>query len=94
MKPIKRDDYMIRSGEMRHIPKPRVSMAALQWAADRSGLSYGKFTQGLMPEEEVRIQIDYDGWKRQRQLNAASRRMDRTSEEPQTEGFIITDDDP
>lgn len=38
MRPIKRDHYVIRSGEIRHIAKPRVSMAALQWAADRAGL--------------------------------------------------------
>ena len=93
MRPIKRDDYVIRSGEIRHIAKPRVSMAALQWAADRAGLSYGKFTQSLTPEDEVRIQLDYDEWKRQKQHEAAARKLERRPEEPPTEGFIITDDD-
>ena len=92
MRPIKRDDYVIRSGEIRHIAKPRVSMAALQWAADRAGLSYGKFTQSLTPEDEVRIQHDYDEWKRQKQHEVAARRLERRPE-ALTEGFIITDDD-
>ena len=93
MRPIKRDDYVIRSGEIRHIAKPRVSMAALQWAADRVGLSYGKFTQSLTPEDEVRIQHNYDEWKRQKQQKVAVRRLERRPEEPLTERFIITDDD-
>ena len=53
MRPIKRDDYVIRSGETRHIAMPRASMAALQWAADSVGLSYGKFTQSLTPEDHL-----------------------------------------
>ena len=93
MRPIKRDDYVIRSGEIHHIAKPRVSMAALQWAADRAGLSYGKFTQSLTPEDEVRIQHNYDEWKRQKRQEVAVRRLERRPEEPLTEGFIITDDD-
>ena len=93
MRPIKRDDYVIRSGEIRHIAKPRASMAALQWAADSAGLSYGKFTQSLTPEDEVRIQLDYDEWRRQKQHEVAARRLERKPEEPLTEGFIITDDD-
>jgi len=37
--------------------KPRASLAALQWAAERAGLFYGVFTQQLTPEIEARIQI-------------------------------------
>jgi len=37
--------------------KPRASLTALQWAAERAGLSYGVFTQRLTPEIEARIQI-------------------------------------
>ena len=40
--------------------RPRVSLAALQWAADRAGLSYGVFTQVLTPEDEARIQEEYE----------------------------------
>ena len=37
MRPIKRDDYVIRSGEIRHIAKPRVSMASRLVCADCGG---------------------------------------------------------
>ena len=37
MRPINRDDYVIRSGEIRHIAKPRVSMASRLVCADCGG---------------------------------------------------------
>jgi len=40
--------------------RPRVSLAALQWAADRAGLSYGIFTQHLSPADEANIQEEYE----------------------------------
>jgi len=43
--------------------RPRASLAALQWAADRAGLSYGVFTQRLTPEDEARIQQGYEAFK-------------------------------
>ena len=64
MKPIKREDYTILSGEIRRPVKPKASMAALSWAADRAGISYGKLIQGLSPEQEAKIQIEYGEWKR------------------------------
>ena len=49
-------------------PKKRVtaSLAALQWAAERAGLSYGVFTQRLSPADEVHIQQAYDDYRKQR----------------------------
>ena len=49
-------------------PKKRVkaSLAALQWAAERAGLSYGVFTQRLSPADEVHIQQAYDDYREQR----------------------------
>ena len=38
----------------------RASLAALQWAADRAGLSYGVFTQHLSPADEANIQEEYE----------------------------------
>ena len=40
--------------------RPRASLAALQWAADRAGLSYGIFTQNLSPADEANIQEEYE----------------------------------
>ena len=45
--------------------RPRASLAALQWVADRAGLSYGVFTQRLTPEDEARIQEEYDEYREQ-----------------------------
>lgn len=43
--------------------RPRASLAALQWAADRAGLSYGVFTQRLTVDDEARIQQEYNEWR-------------------------------
>ena len=40
--------------------RSKASLAALQWAADRAGLSYGIFTQRLTPDDEARIQEEYE----------------------------------
>ena len=40
--------------------RPRASLAALQWAADRAGLSYGVFTQHLSPADGANIQEEYE----------------------------------
>ena len=67
--------FMIRSGQIRRpVPKPRASIAALQWAADQA---YGQFTQRLAPEDEVRIQLEYEEMRRQRAAEAAERRAQR-----------------
>ena len=43
--------------------RPKASLAALQWAADRAGLSYGIFTQRLTQDDEARIQEEYNEWR-------------------------------
>ena len=42
---------------------PRATLAALQWAADRAGLSYGRFMLGLTARDELQIQEEYEEWK-------------------------------
>ena len=44
-------------------PKPRASLAALQWAAERAEQSYGRFTQGLTAGEQAWIQEEYEAWR-------------------------------
>ena len=43
--------------------RSKASLAALQWAADRAGLSYGVFTQRLTVDDEARIQQEYNEWR-------------------------------
>jgi len=43
---------------------------ALQWAADRAGLSYGVFTQHLTVEDEAQVQQEYE--KHQQSRSAAA----------------------
>ena len=45
--------------------RSKASLAALQWAADRAGLSYGIFTQRLTQDDEARIQEEYDEYREQ-----------------------------
>ncbi len=70
--------FLIRSGQIRRpVSKPRASIAALQWAAEQANMTYGQFTQRLAPEDEVRIQLEYDEMRRQRAAEAAERRAQR-----------------
>ena len=58
--------FQILNGRIyRQSGKPGASLAALQWAADRAGLSYGTFTLGLTPADEARIQAGYEVWRRE-----------------------------
>ena len=57
--------------------KPRASLAALQWAADRANQSYGTFSLNLTPEDETRIQAEFDSFKQEREIAAQSRRTER-----------------
>ena len=55
------DAFQILNGRInRQSGRPRVSLAALQWAADRANMSYGIFTQRLTPEDEANIQEEYE----------------------------------
>ena len=59
--------FEILNGRVRR-PGNRVkaSLAALQWAADRAGQSYGVFTLNLSPADEARIQKEYEAFKKAR----------------------------
>ena len=87
------EDYTIRSGRVIRPSRSRASLAALQWAADRANQSYGTFTLHLRPEDEARIQIEFDEFISQRNAAAAARRAEKATEAPTPCGFIITDDD-
>ena len=57
------------------------SLAALQWAADRAGMSYGRFIQRLRPADEARIQEEFDAFITQRDADAAAKRAVREARE-------------
>ena len=71
--------------------KPHTTLAALQWAADRANQSYGIFTQRLAPEDEARIQAEYEAYIADREAAAEARKAERVDEAPIPSGFIITD---
>ena len=61
------DSYEILNGRVKRPGSSvKASIAALQWAAERAGLSYGVFTQRLSPADEVHIQQAYDDYRKQR----------------------------
>ena len=43
--------------------RPKASLAALQWAAERANMSYGIFTQRLTVDDEARIKQEYNEWR-------------------------------
>ena len=59
--------FEVLNGRVR-IPRqgPKASLSALQWAADRANQSYGVFIQHLTPEDEMRIQKEYNAYKAER----------------------------
>lgn len=57
--------------------KPHASLAALQWAADRSDQSYGTFSLNLTPEDEARIRAEFEAYKQEREAAAEARRAER-----------------
>ena len=74
--------------------KSRASLAALQWAADRAGMSYGQFSQRLKREDETRIQEEFEQYRRERQTELAQRRgKSAEAEDVTNDEFIITDED-
>ena len=87
------EDYTIRSGRFIRPSRSRASLAALQWASDRANQSYGTFTLHLRPEDEARIQIEFDEFISQRNAVAAARRAEKAAEDPASDEYIITDDD-
>ena len=63
------NDYIILGGKINRPSKkkPCASLAALQWAADQAGQSYGTFTLHLTAQDEIHIQREYE--KTRRKLN-------------------------
>lgn len=58
------DAFQILNGRInRQSGRPRASLAALQWAAEKAGQSYGIFTQRLTQDDEARIQEEYNEWR-------------------------------
>ena len=74
--------------------KPLASLAALQWAADREGQSYGTFTLHLSSADEARIQEEYEAYKKARDAAAAERREARVGIECPLTDDIIEMDEP
>ena len=63
------DAFRILNGRVvRPGNEPKASLAALQWAADRVGQSYGVFTQHMTAEDEARIQAEYDAWQSEKSV--------------------------
>jgi len=59
-------------------PKPNpvplsASIAALSWAAERKGVSYGQFIIGLSKADQQRIQEEFENWKREERRAKAER---------------------
>ena len=74
--------------------KPRASLAALQWAADRAGQSYGRFTQRLKPVDETRIQEEFEQYRREHLAELAQRHgRPLEAADAANDGYIITDED-
>jgi len=46
-------------------------------AAERANQSYGTFSLNLTPEDEARIQAEFDSFKQEREIAAQSRRTER-----------------
>ena len=83
---------MISRFHARTKPTPRATLAALQWAADKAGMSYGRFLQTLGPSDEGAIQEEYESFLRERSSEMAARRR-VCNDVPVTGGFIISDED-
>ena len=64
---------------VRTVKAPRATLAALSWAADKAGMSYGRFLQTLGPSDEAAIQEQYEEFIAQREREMAKRREGRVS---------------
>lgn len=74
--------------------KEVVSIEALSWAAERVGLSYGRYTLSLSPEQQRRIQEEYEAWKRKLAQERAEKSKDfsESLSSPFTGGILIDED--
>lgn len=71
-----------------------VSINALSWAAERAGLSYGRFTLSLSSEEQKRIQAEYEEWKRKLAAERSESAAERTvyPSNPFSAGILLDKD--
>lgn len=71
--------------------KPRATLAALQWAADRAGQSYGQFTIGLSTADQLAIQAEYEQFlSRRKEAMAVRPRVDTDTPSTSTPDRPIT----
>ena len=87
--PDSEEAVMISHFHARTTTVPRATLSALSWAADKAGMSYGRFLQTLRPSDEAAIQGQYESFLRERSSEMAKRREERVRE---VDGFIISDD--
>ena len=76
------------------------SIAALSWAAERAGQSYGQFTCKLTSAQQAEIQAEYDRYqaeqaalKAQRMAEKARQRQENPEEDSDLSVGILTDAD-
>lgn len=87
-------EFVITGGRIKPPPlKPVASIAALQWAADRAGRSYGQFCLGLRREDEARIQAEFEAWMREREEEQAARAKARAEAESEGLSDVLPEDD-
>lgn len=65
-------DFFITNNRLSR-PKPKASLAALQWAAERANLSYGVFTLNLTEAGQSRIQAEYEAYQQERKNELTAR---------------------
>ena len=58
--PDSEEAVMISRFHARTTSTPRATLSALSWAADKAGMSYGRFLQTLGPGDEGVIQGQYE----------------------------------
>ena len=54
------DAVMISRFHARTTSTPRATLSALSWAADKAGMSYGRFLQTMRPAYAPHIQQEYE----------------------------------
>ena len=69
--------------------RPRASLSAFTWAAERAGTSYGAFIIGLTDVDQKQIQQEYEAY--QREYRKTMRDQMKARRERKT--FIIDDQD-
>jgi len=90
------DYYIMNSKPIRKAPP--VSIAALSWAAEKAGMSYGKFTMNLTHDEQLRIQREWDAYQAElreslKERSAEHRLAESREGESEDDAYIISDMD-